>query len=67
MPVLGFTTEKVINVDDEKKIAVVPGSAFMVSEDDVTYSFRKNYSTPTDEAIDRGVEILGGLTREMFG
>jgi 2-aminoadipate transaminase len=51
----------------EKKIAVVPGSAFMVSEDDVTYSFRMNYSTPTDEAIDRGVEILGGLTREMFG
>ena len=51
----------------EDKIAVVPGSAFMVSEDDVTYSFRMNYSTPTDEAIDRGTEILGRLTKEMFG
>lgn len=51
----------------DNKIAVVPGSAFMVSEDDVTYSFRLNYSTPTDAAIDKGTRILGDLTREMFG
>ena len=51
----------------EYKVALVPGSAFMVSEHDVTYSFRMNYSTPTDEAIDRGTAILGGLTKEMFG
>ncbi len=60
---MGFCTRAV----SEKKIAVVPGSAFMISEQDVTYSFRMNYSTPTDEAIDRGVEILGRLTKEMFG
>lgn len=51
----------------EYKIALVPGSAFMISEADKTASFRMNYSTPTDEAIDRGVEILGALTKEMFG
>ena len=51
----------------EYKIALVPGSAFMVSESDVTYSFRMNYSTPTDADIDKGVEILGKLTKEMFG
>jgi 2-aminoadipate transaminase len=39
----------------------------MISESDVTYSFRMNYSTPTDEAIDKGTEILGALTKEMFG
>ncbi len=50
----------------EFKTAVVPGNAFMVSEEDVTDSFRMNYSTPTDEAIDKGVELLGSLTREMF-
>ncbi|MBR1553933.1 MAG: PLP-dependent aminotransferase family protein [Oscillospiraceae bacterium] len=50
----------------EYKIAVVPGNAFMVSESDVTYSFRLNYSTPTDEAIDKGIAILGQLTKEMF-
>ena len=51
----------------DHKVALVPGSAFMISENDVTYSFRMNYSTPTDEAIDRGTEILGKLTKEMFG
>lgn len=60
---MGFCTRAV----SEYKIAVVPGSAFMVSEADKTTSFRMNYSTPTDDAIDRGVEILGKLTKEMFG
>ena len=49
------------------KIAVVPGNAFMVSEQDVTYSFRLNYSTPTDEAIEKGIAVLGQLTKTMFG
>lgn len=48
------------------KIAVVPGNAFMVSENDQTTSFRLNYSTPTDEAIDKGIAILGQFTREIF-
>ncbi len=60
---MGFCTRAV----SEYKIAVVPGSAFMVSESDHTTSFRMNYSTPTDVQIDRGVEILGKLTKEMFG
>ena len=59
----GFCTKAV----QDYKIAVVPGNAFMVSEQDVTYSFRMNYSTPTDEAIDKGVAILGQLTKTMFG
>ncbi|MDE5737588.1 MAG: PLP-dependent aminotransferase family protein [Oscillospiraceae bacterium] len=50
----------------EYKIAVVPGNAFMVSESDITYSFRLNYSTPTDDAIDKGIAILGQLTKNMF-
>ena len=51
----------------ENKVALVPGSAFMISENDVTYSFRMNYSTPTDAAIDKGTEVLGTLTKQMFG
>ncbi len=50
----------------EYKIAVVPGNAFMVSENDVTYSFRLNYSTPKDEDIDKGIAVLGQLTKTMF-
>ena len=47
----------------EYKVAVVPGSAFMVRESDPTQSFRINFSTPTDEQILRGMELLGKLTK----
>ncbi len=60
---MGFCSKAV----QEYKIAVVPGSAFMVSEDDTTYSFRINFSTPTDEQIIKGCEILGKLSKDMFG
>ncbi len=49
------------------KVAVVPGTAFVINENDKSYSFRLNYSTPTDEQIVKGIEILGKLTKEMFG
>lgn len=48
------------------KIAVVPGTAFMINETDETTSFRLNFSTPTDEQIVKGIEILGKMTREML-
>ncbi len=52
---------------EEFKVAVVPGSAFMVSENDKTSSFRLNFSTPTDEQIVKGCKMLGKLSKEMFG
>ncbi len=51
----------------EHKVAVVPGTAFMPKETDKTNSFRINFSTPTDEQIIKGCEILGKLSKEMFG
>lgn len=51
---------------EEYKIAVVPGSAFMIHETDHTNSFRLNYSTPTDDKIAEGCKILGKMTREML-
>ncbi|MDE5741237.1 MAG: aminotransferase class I/II-fold pyridoxal phosphate-dependent enzyme, partial [Oscillospiraceae bacterium] len=50
----------------EAKVAVVPGNAFTVHEDDPTNSFRMNFSTPTDEQLVKGCEILGKLSKEMF-
>jgi 2-aminoadipate transaminase len=49
------------------KVAIVPGTAFLINETDDTRSFRLNFSTPTDEAIVKGCEILGRLSKEMFG
>ena len=50
----------------EFKVAVVPGTAFTVNETDKTTSFRLNFSTPTDEQIVKGCELIGELSREMF-
>lgn len=48
------------------KVAVVPGSAFTVDPQTPTTSFRANFSTPSDEDIVRGIEILGKLTYEFI-
>ncbi len=51
----------------ERRVAVVPGTAFMESEDIPTNCFRMNFSTPSDEQLIEGCEILGALSKEMFG
>lgn len=56
-----FCTDAVQN----HKVAVVPGTAFMPRETDVTRSFRMNFSTPTDEQIVRGIELLGQMTHNL--
>lgn len=50
----------------EHGVAMVPGNAFTAKAADPTFSFRMNFSTPTDEKIVEGCEILGKLTKEMF-
>ena len=49
----------------QNKVAVVPGIAFMPYETYETQSFRMNFSTPTDEQIVKGIEILGRLTYKI--
>ncbi len=49
------------------KVAVVPGNSFNIREDDKSYSFRLNYSTPTNEQISAGMSILADMTKKMFG
>ncbi len=55
---LSFCAEAVKN-----KVAVVPGTAFMMNADDKTQCFRMNFSTPSDEKIIKGIEILGSLLK----
>ena len=62
----GTDMQKLIQNFVAADIAVVPGSTFMPSADDVTYSFRMNYSMPTKEQIVRGVEIMGKVLRETL-
>ena len=49
-----------------RKVCVVPGNAFLTDENEPCQSFRINYSTPTDEQLKRGIEILGGYIKEIM-
>lgn len=50
----------------QRKVAVVPGNAFSADENAVSHSFRLNYSTPTDEQIEKGVVILGEAVKALI-
>lgn len=50
----------------KRKVAVVPGNAFNADENEVSHSFRLNFSTPTNEQIDQGCEILGKCAKELL-
>lgn len=47
------------------KVAVVPGTAFMMYPEDKTQCIRLNFSTPTDEGIIKGMKILGEVKKQF--
>lgn len=48
-----------------KNVAVVPGTAFVVNDYDKFNAIRLNFTTPTMEAMDKGLTILGEVAAEM--
>lgn len=48
----------------ERKVAVVPGIAFLTDESEPCQYIRLNFSTPTDEDIEKGIKILGEIARD---
>lgn len=50
----------------DKKVAVVPGTAFLTDESAPTQSFRINYSTPSDEMIINGMALLAEAAQEFL-
>ena len=50
----------------ERKVAVVPGTAFNCDEHAPSPSFRLNYSMPSDDQIKRGVEALADAVRAVL-
>ena len=48
----------------ERKVAVVPGTAFLMNPTDTTQCIRLNFSTPTREGIVKGMEILGEMKKD---
>ena len=56
-----FCKQAVLN-----KVCVVPGNAFLTDEAEQCSSFRINFSTPTDEQLEKGIKILGTLATEVL-
>lgn len=48
----------------EKKVAVVPGNAFLMNDKDYSQYIRLNFSTPTDEGIVNGIRALGEVASQ---
>ena len=48
----------------DKKVAVVPGNAFLTDDKADTQYIRLNFSTPTEKGIVNGIKILGEIAEE---
>ena len=61
----GYDLGEFIKRCSEKSVFVVPGTAFLPDESEITRSFRLNYSMPSDEEITRGIKLLADVIAEM--
>ena len=59
----GTDMKKLIGDFVLNNIAVVPGTTFMPDLSKECFSFRMNYSMPTKEQIEKGVEIMGNVLK----
>ncbi len=50
----------------QAKVSIVPGRVFEIEPQPVSGTFRMNFSTPSQEAIRKGVQILGGVIKEYL-
>ena len=62
----GMDAQPFVREAIRRGVLCVPGSAFLADESQVSNGLRLNYSTPTDEQIVKGIEILGKLTHEWI-
>lgn len=56
---------KYVNALLERKVAVVPGSAFMTDDTAPCSYIRLNFSTPSDDDIAEGVKIMGEVAAQF--
>jgi len=57
----GYSMSEYVKRAADNNVFVVPGVAFCCDTEGTSQSFRLNYSTPSDEDITKGIEILGSL------
>ena len=62
----GYDSLDFANLAAQKGVAFVPGCSFMVNDSDPCPAFRLNYSTPSKENIEKGIQILADAVREYL-
>jgi len=60
----GTDCQEIFKKAIDRKVAFVPGSTCMVDIEAPSNCFRLNYSTATDENIEKGIKILGEILKE---
>ncbi|MBR0277194.1 MAG: PLP-dependent aminotransferase family protein, partial [Clostridia bacterium] len=61
-----YDMNNIAKICTEKKVACVPGSAFMSDQSKPCSAFRLNYSTVSDEKILTGIKILGDVFNKLL-
>ena len=61
----GMDLAKFVKASLDKKVAVVPGGAFLADPNEASRSFRVNFSYPSKEQIIEGIGILADVANEM--
>lgn len=49
----------------QNKVCVVPGNAFLTDEKEISHNFRINFSTPSNQQLKKGIEILGRVSKTL--
>jgi 2-aminoadipate transaminase len=62
----GYDALGLCKLAGENKVSIVPGRVFEVEKQEVSGTFRMNFSTPSNENIVRGIEILGRVIKEYL-
>ena len=62
----GYDSLDFANLAAKKGVAFVPGCSFMVNDSDPCPAFRLNYSTPSKENIEKGIQILAESVKEYL-
>jgi 2-aminoadipate transaminase len=62
----GYDAMEVSRICAKEKVVFVPGNTFMVDMSAPCSAFRLNYSTMSDEKIEKGIHILGDTLKKII-
>ncbi|MBR2452751.1 MAG: PLP-dependent aminotransferase family protein [Clostridia bacterium] len=63
----GFDSKELMKKALERNVAFVPGTSCMIDDKAVYNTFRMNYSTASEEDIEKGIKALGEVIYEFLG